>query len=375
MKKILDSALLLALGALFCQQSQALTISDELKIYGDFRIRLESDFNSQNDSGAERDDRDRLRARARVGFTFSSRDDIEVGVRLRSGSDASHQSPHITLIDFDDNDTGDADFNADKWYFKYKGDTSSFTAGRTGISFWKQNEMFLDDDVTPVGLGYSLNAGGVGFNAGYYTMPVGMQEFAGNLGTLQVTLKSDVGSGSFSGALGYALYNAEMNDGDSAMFQEGNGTRDYRILVASGQLKFDQIKLGLDYYRNNEDYSATDTNAFTAMHRDEDTGFVFSAAHGSTSPQSWLFAYYYLDMEALAVNSSFAQDDWVRFGSAAETRATNIEGHEFRVAYGLAENMNLVFRAYLVDAIELRRASSTAKEDGTRLRLDFNYKF
>ena len=35
-------------------------------------------------------------------------------MRLRSGSDLSHQSPNITVVDFDDNDTGDADFNLDR---------------------------------------------------------------------------------------------------------------------------------------------------------------------------------------------------------------------------------------------------------------------
>ena len=33
--------LVLTAAILFCQQSLALTISDQLKIYGDFRVRLE----------------------------------------------------------------------------------------------------------------------------------------------------------------------------------------------------------------------------------------------------------------------------------------------------------------------------------------------
>ena len=365
----------LAASILFCQQSLALNISDQLKIYGDFRARLESDFSSHKSSGSERDDRDRLRARLRIGLTFKPRDDIEVGFRLRSGSDDSHQSPHITLVDFDDNDTGDSDFNPDKWYFKYKGSNSSVTIGRSGITFWKQNEMLFDDDVTPIGIGYTFKAASIGLNAGYYTLPVGMQEFGGNLGTLQLTFKTDVGSGSFSGAVGYAAFDAEPTDADVATLLDSNGMRDYGIWAINGQLKFDKLKFGADYYVNSEDYSAADANAFTAFHNDQDTGYVVSAAHGNTKPQSWLFAYYYMNMETLAVNSSYAQDDWVRFGSAVEGRATNIKGHELRLGYGLAKNMNLIFRAYFVDAIEKRSAGSATDEDGTRLRLDFNYKF
>jgi hypothetical protein len=313
--------------------------------------------------------------RFRLGLTFTPQESIEVGLRLRSGSDDSHQSPHITLIDFTDFPTGDSDFNLDKWYFKYKWQNSTFSAGRDNTSLWRQNEIFLEDDLTPVGVSYFYQGNNVGLNLGYYTLPVGMQDFSGNLGIAQLDFKADVGTGSFSGALGYAQIDAQERDPNGQRLLDGNGDRDYGIWLVNGQLKFGKLKFGLDYYLNNENYSATDPDEFTAFHRDEDTGYVFSASHGSISPGTWLFAYYYLHIETFAVNSSYAQDDWVRFGTPVETRGSNIKGHELRIARGLAKNMNLVFRAYFVDAIKERRATSLTKEDGTRLRLDFNYKF
>ncbi len=375
MKKFVCYFLAVFALILMAQQAIAAQVSDDLKIYGDFRLRFESDTDSAKSNGSSRDDRARIRARARVGLTFTPRDDIEIGLRIRSGSDDSHQSPHITLVDLDDNDTGDADFNLDKWYFKYKNGGSALTAGRSGIAFWKQNEMLFDDDVTPVGVGYALKGDTFGLNLGYYTLPVGMQEASGNLGTAQLTFKTDIGSAKFAGAIGVAQFDPEENDADAAMLLDGNGSRDYDIWTVSGQLKFNKLKFGIDYYENNEDYSATDPDAFTALNHDQDTGYVFSAAHGGTSPQSWLFAYYYLDIETFAVNSSYAQDDWVRFGSAVEARASNIEGHELRIGYGLAKNMNLILRAYFVEANELRSLGSVDEEDGDRIRLDFNYKF
>ncbi len=81
-----------------------------------------------------------------------------------------------------------------------------------------------------------------------------------------------------------------------------------------------------------------------------------------------LFAYYYDHIETFTVNSSFAQDDWVRWGSAVESRGSNLKGHEFRVAYGLGNGVNLVARLYVADAI-------TTIEDGNRFRLDLNMKF
>ena len=84
----------------------------------------------------------------------------------------------------------------------------------------------------------------------------------------------------------------------------------------------------------------------------------------------WLAAYYYARIEQFAVNNSFAQDDWVRWGSATQTRASNMQGHEFRGAYVLMKNMNLVGRLYLTEAV-----SDNNDEDGNRFRLDLNYKF
>ena len=182
-------------AAIFCHQSLAVTLSDQLKIYGDIRLRLESDFDSQRSNGTDRDDRDRFRMRFRLGLTFTPQEKIEVGVRLRSGSDDSHQSPHITLIDFDDSPTGDSDFNLDKWYFKYKWENSTFSAGRDNTSLWRQNEIFLEDDLTPVGLSYYYQGKNVGLNLGYYELPVGMKDFSGNLGIVQLDFNADIGSG------------------------------------------------------------------------------------------------------------------------------------------------------------------------------------
>lgn len=82
----------------------------------------------------------------------------------------------------------------------------------------------------------------------------------------------------------------------------------------------------------------------------------------------WLIAYYYAHIETFAVNSSCAQDDWVRWGSAVESRGSNLKGHEFRVAHRLRQGINLVARLYIADAI-------TKIEDGKRFRLDLNLKF
>lgn len=104
------------------------------------------------------------------------------------------------------------------------------------------------------------------------------------------------------------------------------------------------------------------------MSLEADAMRVWPASTSTKNKGDWLLGYWYADIEQFAVNSSFAQDDWVRWGSATQTRASDMKGHELRAAYGLGGGMNLVARLYLVEAV-------TSVEDGNRFRLDFNYKF
>lgn len=341
--------------------------SDTVKFYGDFRTRIEADFDSQNSSGAERDDRERLRIRARLGFNYTPDETWDFGMRIRSGSDDSQQSPHITILDFSNNDTGDADFNFDKWFLKGKAKDASFWVGRNSLQYWKQNELFWDDDVTPAGIGanYKMpisDGTKIEFNAGYFSLPVGMKAFSGQMGEAQVVLHGD----NFTIAGGVLNMDADGNDPDSAGLLSGNGARDYRLWIVSGQFRLNvadkPLKIGADIMSNSKDYDATEAN------RDETDGFDVFVHWGSTKPQQWLLGYYYANIEALAVNSSFAQDDWVRWGSATQTRGSDMKGSEFRVAYGLSNKQNVVARLYIVESIQ-------TIEDGNRLRVDWNVKF
>ncbi len=339
------------------------------KITGDFRARAEADFDSRRADGRERDDRTRIRIRARLGLDHQASDVFSFGLRLRSGSDDSHQSPHITVLDFDDNDTGDADFNFDKWFLKAKGETAWGWIGRNSLPFWKQNELYWDDDVTPAGLAFGFKTaagdGSFAFNGGYFSLPVGMQEFAGNLAAAQLVFSGQ----SFTVAAGLLDVDANPADADAGRLLRSNGLRDYSIWVGSLQGKLGKWTLGADVMHNDESYSPSDPDPVTAANHDQTDGFVLSVKYGGLKAKGdWLAAVYYAEIEALAVNSSYAQDDWVRWGSATETRGSDLEGSELRFAYALEKNMNLVTRLYLVEAI-------TTQEDGSRFRLDFNYKF
>ncbi len=353
------------------------TLDDEgkWKAYGDFRLRFEDDWDSVRANGNERSNRARTRIRARLGFKWNPIPEIQVGGRLRSGSIDSQQSPHITIYDFSNNKRGDKHILPDKWFVKGTYDPAWAWAGRNGFPFWKQNELFWNDDVTPLGgaagASFSPDIGKVSINAGFFALADGGVNFNGKtLAAGQVVYSTEIGGFTLTGAAGVFAFDGE----DGAEFlRNGNGARDYTIWVGNLQLKTKlggvPVKLGVDGMHNSENYSAADPVAFTAANRDETSGFVANVTVGQLKKGGdWLAAYYYAYIETLSVNASYAQDDWIRFGNANQTDSSDFKGHEFRLAYAIASNANLVARLYLVDAI-------TSVQDGKRFRIDFNIKF
>ena len=78
-----------------------------------------------------------------------------------------------------------------------------------------------------------------------------------------------------------------------------------------------------------EDYDAADVAPVPAADEDETLGYVFSVQWGRLSQRhDWLIGYSYAHIETFSVNASYAQADWVRFGSGPQTAGTDSEGHE-----------------------------------------------
>lgn len=345
---------------------EAAGVADPWTLAGDFRFRLEQDYDSQTAAGVERSDRGRTRIRARLGVQYRD-ETFEFGVRARTGSNDSQQSPHFTIADFDGNDRGDADVGLDRWYLGARAGGGWAWAGRNTFPFWKQNELFWDDDVTAAGGAAGYRGEHWSATAAQLALPVGMKDFAGTLSAGQLTGNARIGAVDGVLAAGFFRFDAEPGDPDAARLISGNGSRDYAIWNLGAQAKFKlgqmPIALGADFFRNTESYPASEAA------RDQDTGYVFSAQAGGVQRRGdWLLGYYYAHIEQLAVNNSFAQDDWLRWGSATQTRASDFKGHELRVGYGLLPKVNVLARLYLVEAL-------TSREDGKRVRIDLNIAF
>lgn len=361
----------------FAAPARAALPQDELpklQWQADFRLRFESDWDSRRANGTERLDRDRLRIRARFGLTYAPIEKISFGVRVRSGSRDSQQSPHITVYDFEGFPRGDTHVLLDRWYARVTEGRFSVWGGRNSYPFWKQNEIFWDDDVTLAGLGASYGAPWKGWNVtltgGYFALPDGGVGFNGRMAAGQVVLSTTAGAVAFTGAGGVFFLDGRPG---AEHLRRGNGDRDYTLWVGNLQARWQAwgqpITLGLDLTHNSQDYSPDDPDPVTAANHDQRTGFVSSVTVGETSrTYAWLAGYYYAHIETLAVNASYAQDDWVRWGSRNQTDSSNLKGHEIRLAFVPFGGANLVARLYLVEAI-------TSVQDGKRFRLDFNYSF
>lgn len=95
-----------------------------------------------------------------------------------------------------------------------------------------------------------------------------------------------------------------------------------------------------------------------------------TAAGGRAKPGeagAWEISHTFAHIEKLAVNASYAQDDWVRWGSAVQTDSSNLRGHEASGRYWLSRNLDCQARGFLVTSI-------STPQNGARVRLDLNWR-
>lgn len=354
------------------------------KVYGDFRLRLESDWNSQNSDCTRRDDRLRAMVRMRLGMNYYAGDKISLGLRLRSGSDEGQQITNMTLYDFTGHDTGDSDFNFDKWYMKYQDGGFSGWIGRNTLPYWRQNLLIWDDDVVPAGIALSYTKGKgnreITLNGGLFSLPAGMQAFSGQMAMGQIVVDAEWEDVGLTLAGGVRSINADSDDSDGLLLLDNNNERDYTIWQGSMQARIKVFKrplqIGLDIAHNSEDYDDAGQDSFTRYHQDDKTGYALTFLWGDNERQGdWLVSYTYAYIEMFATNSSYTEDDWVRWGTSTQLRVTNFRGHGFRGVYMLPRNFHLDAHLFIVNAINKRSPADLCKEDGNRFRVDLIYKY
>ena len=343
-----------------------------LSVSADLRLRYESDWDSHTATGSLRTDRDRGRLRARLGATYKLSKEWSVGARFRTGNHQSQQSPHLTFT-ASDGPSDDLEGSFDRYFVQYKDGALTAWGGRNITPFWQQNELFLDEDVTPTGVAATFDSkqgtGNLTSTLGAFALPEGATGLHGRLLGGQFKYTVPVKPALFTVAAGLHSFHGESG---ARYLRNRNGDRDYLIGVLSAQwstpVRGLPLALGVDLMENFEDYSASEVAPFPATAANDTTGLILSIQLGQLKQaKDWVLGYFYARMETLAVNASYSQDDWARFGNGAQSDLTDFEGHEFRAAYALTKNLNVMARLFFVEAL-------STQQDGKRFRLDLNWK-
>ncbi len=351
----------------------------KFKINGDFRYRFEQDWNSRFDDGTYRTDRFRMRFRLRLGFTYQLNEYIQFGGKARTGVANNMQSPHINV---GYNGFTSAPFNISRAYLKANYKWLWGWVGKNSYPFWKQNELFWDDDVNPEGvtIGGKISHGNLKINPtlGYYvTNHEQVVEYVD--GIMVMAQLAAVLKASDKVTLDIATaYNQMNNIFEKPEHLGGTARIDYKFIITGVRAKISYklpLELGVDYVVNIEDYSSNP--AIADHYKDQKTGFVGHIQIGQLKNKGdWLLGYYYAYKQKYSVVDYYGEDDWVRWGNVDRNRNTNYSGHEFRLAYTLTPKFTVMLRAYRVESLVKRLENNAiATETGNRIRLDFDISF
>ncbi len=361
----------------FYSFSQNDSIQKKLVFSGDFRFRIEPDWNSRKPDGTYREDRTRLRYRARLGATYDLKDWVSFGMRIRTGQPDKQQDPQLTLGD----EFSSLPIAFEKIYASFNYNWLSAWVGKNTFPFEKQNELFWSDNVFPEGVSLSGKFSfenefvqSLKVNTGHFIFAASNSSLDKDSYFEGIQLVSSHWQNrvKFSPAFYYFKNMPNIPDGG------GTFNIDYSIVHLGTKvdiLKNPKVTAGFDYYQNVQNYNGNDS--ISKVLQDQKTGYVANASIGKLDKKGdWKFLLTYMYLERFAAVDYLAQNDWVRWDyssqGSADGRLTNYKGFEIMAGYALAVNMNLIVRFFTVEQLV---PYGIAKENGDRIRLDFNIGF
>lgn len=380
MKFLITGICFLVSFQVFCQHNFSKKESN-LTFNGDFRFRVEHDWNSTKSNGTKRNDRSRLRYRLRYGFTYQIDSLSSFGARLRSGNIADQQGPHVTL----GSKNGEFELvpiGLEKLYYKLSMKHFDFWIGKNSIGVKKLNELFWNDNVFPEGIHFQ------------YKMPLPQNKYLQKIHFNLAHFIIHSNGKRFLDDSYLQLFQTHFSFFDKKIeffpgyyrFRKINYIPDnqselqlnYSIIHVGSLIKPSKkvpFSLGLEYYLNTENYQ--DVENIPASLKDQKAGYVLSAAYGSLKEKGdWLIYLAYADIQRFAIVDYFAQNDYARWDyssmNAKGSRLSNFRGIELKFVYNVKKNLNLNLRTYFIEQIV---KTGISKENGNRIRLDLNAKF
>ena len=381
-KKVLVGfiAMLLAYTSVPVTSYAGVQVGDNLKLFGDLRIRFEFDERGGSYTGTS-DNRERPRYRLRYGGKYQTAlDNVSFGFRFATGGNLN--SPHVDMdTGAGRTNHGDA-FDVNRAFAVVKfGEGGKLIVGKQGYPLWQQTEVMWDGDINPEGfaVAYSASladAGSVTAAVAYYYLDNNswQNDFFDNdtITAWQVAHK-----GKFNGASTVlAVTGMHMSDGDDdADFtptgSAATGVQEPAFYQVAGQINTEvnglKVRVGVDY--NFSDWSEATTD-------DMDEGYVI---HGRVRTGPYGVRYYYYDIEEASVpfygNVALTQDNFPNSNSGG---LTGFEGHRIQFDYKFAKGLSADFRIYLQEGKSgnlFSSLSEVADREINRYQLNFNAKF
>jgi putative porin len=363
-----------------CLFAQIDSISKKLSFNGDFRFRIEQDWDVQKSDGNFKDNRSRLRYRFRFGMNYQSNQWASFGMRIRTGDRANQQDPQITL------GSGLGEFSTlpigfEKIFFKADYKWFSGWIGKNTFPFEKQNELFWSDNVYPEGIYISAKYIGntkllqsLKLSLGHFIIGSGGTSFDQDRYFQGVQLLSEHWNNRLKIFPSFYYFKKMPN------IPDGFGTYNinYSIIHIGTKVKIidkPSVSLGVDYYQNIENLKQNDSIPHNLQ--DQKEGLILALVLGNYKKKGdWTLQAYYTYLERYAAVDFLAQNDWTRWdysnvGSLAG-RLTNFKGFELRAGYVINKKFKINMRYFIVDQII---PYGIAKETGNRIRLDLDIGF
>ena len=357
------------------------SVNTKIQWKGDFRFRVEHDWNSRKPDGSFRDDRSRLRYRLRIGFSKNWDQNWSAGARIRSGNIMDQQGPHLTIGGGSNAEFGLAQVGFEKAYLQYRSNKWLAWIGKQDYPFYKEHELLWNDNVFPEGMAairkwkkfdnWNMQFGGAYFILRSNGQLFNLDSYLLTAQTLQ-SFKSRIGTINYHIGILYFHQLPDVPDGQQ------NYWMDYLILTQSIYGKWvlgnKPLKVGADVYLNFSDY---EQGLVSSSLIDQTHGVVACAKYGNLSRKGdWSIHVYWTYLERFAIVDFLAQNDWARWDyssqNASGSRLSNMRGMELRLGWQITPFLNAVARFYQVDQLVPYGEYS---ETGTRFRIDLNAKF
>lgn len=353
------------------------TAKQALAFEGYFSNRFEYDWNSQTPQGNFRDNRFRNRLRLQLKVTQKINDHFTVEAEVRTGLPDGLTGPYITIGDnlgtFNSLPIGIGKANLT---YHHKG--FSIKVGKFKYPFYAKNGILWGGHILPEGIHIAKTHGEkvkMTTGASIFSMRFKGKDVkeAGYIYALQ----NQVAFQPFSRAkveanAGFLLFS---NMPDHPAVTEATAVRDYKIGTFSARFTHQTkkpIAVGIDLHYNVENYV---NDPGVPVGQKEKLAAVMTIKYGKLSkPKDWMLQAIYARVGHMSVVPFLSQNDWGRWSykNSSFGKLTNFNGMEWRFAYRMMEQVDMVIRYYHIHS---RVKPGAFHNTGERIRLDINVRF